>query len=110
MPELVNKRLLIKQVIGRLLLDTSVSGCPFILEQDGERWVVTVRNVAAHVGAEVKRLESDLNLFYFEEESGSDARKWWLFDRDQPEIEWDEAQHLLKLSLDSRVSYTNEKV
>lgn len=111
MSEHVNKRLLIKQVIGRLLLDTSVSGCPFTLDQDGDRWVVTVRSVASSVGAEVKRLENDLNLFYFEEESGSDApRKWWLYDRHQPEIEWDEARHLLKLSLDSRVSYTNEKV
>ncbi|MCQ6559052.1 hypothetical protein [Paenibacillus mendelii] len=111
MPEQVNKRLLIKQVIGRLLLDTSVTGCPFTLEPTGEHWTVTVQNVPLPIGAEVKRLANDLNLFYFEELPGSTApRKWWLYDRHQPAVEWDEARHSLKLTLDSRVSYTNENV
>jgi hypothetical protein len=36
-------------------------------------------------------------------------RKWWLYDKDAPIFNYDEANNRLQLSVDTRVSYSNEK-
>lgn len=111
MTNAIHKKLLIKQVIGRLLLDTDQSGCAFTLEPDAEGWLISLQNVPPTAGAEIKRLEDDLNLFYFEEnrETG-ELRKWWLYDLDVPAMNWDAEQQTLTLRVSSRVGYTNERV
>ncbi|MFB9325208.1 hypothetical protein ACFFSY_04655 [Paenibacillus aurantiacus] len=111
MTNAIHKKLLIKQVIGRLLLDTDQSGCAFTLEPDGEGWVIAVQGVPQAAGSEIKRLEDDLNLFYFEEDKTTgELRKWWLYDLDVPAMDWDAEKQTLTLRVSSRVGYTNERV
>ncbi|TYP70114.1 hypothetical protein [Paenibacillus methanolicus] len=111
MTNALHKKLLIKQVIGRLLLDTDQSGCAFTLEPDGDGWLIRVQSVPTDAGHEIKRLEDDLNLFYFEDNKATgELRKWWLYDLDVPAMDWDAGQQTLTLRVSSRVGYTNEKV
>ncbi|MBB3108721.1 hypothetical protein FHS18_000749 [Paenibacillus phyllosphaerae] len=107
----VKQKLLIKQVIGRMLLDTEANGCSFSLEPHENGWSVRVEQVEPAIGREIERLASELNLFYFEENTATgELRKWWLYDLDLPQLAWNADERTLSLVLSSRVSYTNERV
>lgn len=106
----MEKKLLIKQVIGRMLLDSSVLHTPFTLRETPRGWQVTVQQVAPAIGAEICQLRTDLNLFYFEQDGDGTLRKWWLYDLVEPDVTWNETSGELTLIVNSRVAYTNENV
>ncbi|WP_270165259.1 hypothetical protein [Paenibacillus sp. SYP-B4298] len=112
MSETIQYRLLIKQVIGRLLLDTVKAGLSFTLDEHKEGWRIRVEGVPLEKGQEIIALVDDLNLFYFEENPSdpSAVRKWWLYGKQQPRHSYDEAGQTLELIVDSRVGYSNQSV
>ncbi|GAB2701106.1 hypothetical protein ACFQWB_06205 [Paenibacillus thermoaerophilus] len=103
------ERLLVKHIVGRLLLDTAASGCPFRLEEDAGRWTVTVSGVPETALREIERCRDELNLFHFVPgPDGETIRKYWLYDTGSPG--WSAEGDCLKLTVDSRVPYSNDKV
>lgn len=112
MSETIQYRLLIKQVIGRLLLDTVKAGLQFTLEEHEGEWRIRVTGVPPQKGQEIVSLIDDLNLFYFEEHAAdpSQIRKWWLYGKQRPRHSYDEADQTLELIVDSRVAYSNQSV
>lgn len=106
----VKKKLLVKQVIGRLLLDTDHGPYPFALQEQGGDWRIAIEQVEPEQAEEIGRLSQDLNLFYFEEHPEG-IRKWWLYGKEQPlRLSYDSQARTLELIVDSRVGYSNEKV
>jgi hypothetical protein len=53
---------------------------------------------------------SDINVFYMEEPANEPLRKWWFYNKNEPQIAYEPSSQVLTLYLDSRVSYTNDKV
>ncbi|MBD2844924.1 hypothetical protein IDH44_06965 [Paenibacillus sp. IB182496] len=106
------KRLLIKQVTGTLLLDSAAAGTPFVLGREGADWQVRVEQVSSELWTRLAPLSDDLNLFYFEEESGPrpEVRKWWLYGRKPPRLAYDADARTLTVLLDTRVYYSNDDV
>ncbi|MFS0727065.1 hypothetical protein [Paenibacillus sp. 1P07SE] len=110
MEENVKKKLLVKQVIGRLLLDTDDRPNPFALEEQEEGWRIIIEEVAPERAEEIGRLSDDLNLFYFEE-GAEGISKWWLYGKHTPlRLTYDGQEKVLELTVDTRVAYSNEKV
>ncbi|GGF95450.1 hypothetical protein [Paenibacillus abyssi] len=105
-------RLLIKQVIGRLLFDTSKGSNPFELAEADGGWRVVIEQVGQPLVDELQELIDDLNLFYFEElkSDPSKVRKWWLYDKQRPRLQYDAAAQRLEVIVDTRVAYSNDKV
>jgi hypothetical protein len=112
MTESIQYRLLIKQVIGRLLIDTVKEGLRFTLQEAGNNWRISVYGLSREKTDEIIELIDDLNFFYFEETTGDSPSisKWWLYDKQQPRHSYDEAEQRLELVVDSRVAYSNTKV
>lgn len=109
------KRLLIKQVIGRTLLDSStLEHCTFSLSGSEEQgWQIIINKVPHSVGGIIESLRSDLNLFYFEQDDANDEstlRKWWIYDVQSPQVEWEESSSTLRLQLSTRIAYSNNNV
>ncbi|AFH61818.1 hypothetical protein ACVNS2_14340 [Paenibacillus caseinilyticus] len=107
----IHRTLLIKHVTGRFLLDSRKlgGGFRFSLQEKAGRWVVEASGVEPDVIREVLRLSDELNLFYFEEDTKAGTlRKWWLYDKDTPEVTGHAAEGTLTLSLDTRTPYSNE--
>ncbi|XEC96351.1 hypothetical protein AB6A23_07345 [Paenibacillus tarimensis] len=104
-------RLLIKQVIGRLLLDSVKGPHPFELAPAEDGWRITVHAVERGSADEIIRLGHDLNFFYFEEPADNriPIRKWWLYDKRQPLLSYNEAERLLSIEVDTRTAYSNDK-
>jgi hypothetical protein len=106
----VSRKILIKHAIGRLILDSAHHNCPIDLDDIEGRWLITVGNVSPSIAKDVEGHVNELNLFYFEEHAIEPVlRKWWLYDKDTPIFEYDKAANRLQLSVDTRVSYSNEK-
>lgn len=106
----MKRKLLVKQVIGRLLLDTEQQQHPFALEEQDGGWRIVIEGVVAEKAEEISKLSQDLNLFYFEE-GAQGISKWWLYGKHEPLLlAYDEADKRLTLNVDSRVGYSNEQV
>jgi len=106
-------RLLIKQVIGRLLLDTSKKPNPHQFAAIDNNCQITIHEIDPAFVSQLKDMLDDLNFFYFEEEPGNPVplRKWWLYAKDSPpRLAYNENDRILKITVDSRVSYSNDKV
>lgn len=104
---MTNRVLLIKHVTGRLLFDAAKQGCAFALTAERDGWRLTVENVPAPDADVIKRLASELNLFYFEQNAEEPIRKWWLYDSDCPKLDYS-GNGTLVLKVDRKVRYTNE--
>ncbi|WP_020620230.1 hypothetical protein [Paenibacillus daejeonensis] len=106
----IKRKLLVKQVIGRLLLDTAEREQPFALEEQDGGWRIVIERVDPEKAEEIGRLSQDLNLFYFEE-GPQGISKWWLYGKDEPlGLAYDGHEQVLTLNVDSRVAYSNEQV
>jgi hypothetical protein len=104
------KNVIIRQVIGRTLLDARKMGCTFELEAAGESWKLAVAGIGDTLAQHIVSLCSDINVFYMEEPANEPLRKWWFYNKNEPQIAYEPSSQVLTLYLDSRVSYTNEKV
>lgn len=102
------KNIIVRQVIGRTLLDASKSNYTFELIKTLEDWHLTIYGVEPSRAEEVMKLIADSNVFYTEYEDQLLVRKWWLYHRREPLIHYDTHTLELTIRLDSMVSYTNE--
>jgi hypothetical protein len=105
-------KLLVKQVIGRLLLDTSHYACPFSISgQEGE-WTITIEGVPTGIIEGILRYGNDLNLFYFEEkpERTPTLQKYWLYAKEPPFLIADTTAERIVIKVDSKTPYSNEIV
>jgi hypothetical protein len=105
------RTLLIKNVFGALLLNTSKAGIEFSLDYEEDRWIITVPAIHAELADHVHAQLTELNLFYFEEDTENQSiQKWWIYDKNCPIYSFDSTDGVLTLIMDSRVSYSNEHV
>ncbi|WNQ10138.1 hypothetical protein MJA45_21295 [Paenibacillus aurantius] len=104
------KRLLIKQATGRLLLEGEKLEGGFDLEEGDKGWKITLRGVEPALAGEIGRLLDELNVFYFEEGPDGQLSKWWLYDKERPDLQYAQEARTLQLSVDSRQAYTNQGV
>ena len=107
---MTQSKLLIKQVIGRLILDTAAAGCPFEVTGEEGRWQVTVERMPDGVAFDIRRNLDDLNVFYFEEQPDRtpSLQKYWLYGTQPPAFMADAAAGRLTLTFDRKVPYSNE--
>jgi hypothetical protein len=107
----MKRTLLIKNVYGACLLDTTKANVEFTLEPVEERWEITVHGVSPDLADIVQEQLNELNLFYFEEDSEKQSiQKWWIYDKQCPIYSSDSPRGVLSLIFDSRVAYSNERV
>jgi hypothetical protein len=107
----MRKKLLIKHIVGRVLLDTSVQGNDFNLQAGEQGWNIQVGGVESSVADGIKERLTELNLFYMEEdEDGGSLRKWWLYGKESPSFGYNSDSRTLTLHVDTRQAYSNESV
>ncbi|PZE22605.1 hypothetical protein [Paenibacillus xerothermodurans] len=102
--------LYIKHAVGsRMLFDVSGANKPFKLEQTGGGWTLTIHDVDPTTVELLRHNLRELNIFYFEEQAGHAAVKSWLYDKDCPAIEYDDARRCV-IRGDTKMDYTNDSV
>ncbi|MCM3748365.1 hypothetical protein M3223_13495 [Paenibacillus pasadenensis] len=108
----MNERLLIKLVTGRVLVDTAEHRLPLLVEEGGRGWVLSVGGLSADAAEYIGANVDQLNFFYFVEDAEEKGlvRKYWLYDLDRPDYQFDPATGEAVFGVDSRVAYTNERV
>ncbi len=104
----IQKNIIVRQVIGRTLLDAAKSNYTFDLIKSLEGWCVIIRGVEQLHAVQVIELMADSNVFYTELEDQQVVRKWWLYHQQAPHTQYDADVLELTIILDSMVSYTNE--
>jgi len=103
----------VKHVTSRLLLDTDKDGVSFEPGEGEGTWTLTFRGVPDSAALEIMRLREELNLFHFIEYPGGHPpiRKWWLYGKhEHPRIDWDAATGTMRIAVDARVEYANDRV
>jgi len=113
MSVLIQKTLLIKHVTSRMFMDSRIKGNDFSLSPHGSSWKIVVNDISIELMKEIKTMQAELNLFYFEETEEGQTRstqKWWLYDKVLPVLEIDEGNHQLTLIVNTRTGYSNEHV
>ncbi|MFC4779579.1 hypothetical protein ACFO9Q_22595 [Paenibacillus sp. GCM10023252] len=106
-------KLLIKLVIGRTLIDTEARGLSFQVNPNPSGgWSIRVEGLT---DADVRLLQeqlSYLNIFLFETDSTQSAgiRKYWLYDKEEPKLSYEEHSGTTIIEVDSKVAYSNEGV
>jgi len=104
---------LVKHVTSRLLLDTDKDGVSFAIEEADGMWTLSFVGVPDGAAQEIIRLTEELNLFHFIEYPGGNPpiRKWWLYGkREHPRIVWDAHSATMRMTVDARVEYANDRV
>ncbi|WP_051620526.1 hypothetical protein [Paenibacillus sp. UNC451MF] len=111
MTEMPKTHFYIKHAVGsRMLFDVSGRRKVFSLEEKEGGWVFTVNEVEPETVALLEANIWNLNLFYFIEKPGQPLQKYWFYDKDKPQIQYDPVSLLWTIRLDSRMEYNNEKV
>ncbi|MBE1443146.1 hypothetical protein [Paenibacillus sp. OAS669] len=101
----------IKHAIGsRMLFDVSGEQKSFSLDGKEGEWIFTVEDVEPEAAALVENNKWNLNLFYFIEEPGKPIRKYWYYDKDKPQIDYDLDSRRWTIQVDTRMEYNNEKI
>lgn len=105
------RTLRVKHAVGRMLLDTSKLSCDFELEPIEEGWKITIYGIDETIANVIRAQLHEINLFYIEEyNEARSPQKWWLYDRELPSCDFIEDEGKLTMIVDSKVSYTNEKI
>ncbi|WP_282941610.1 hypothetical protein [Paenibacillus sp. RC67] len=111
MNEVSKTHFYIKHAIGsRMLFDVSGRQKAFSLEENDGKWKFTVEDVEPDTAALLDSNSWNLNLFYFFERPGLPIQKYWFYDKDKPELQYNAATRRWTIQLDSRMEYNNEKV
>lgn len=101
-------KLLIKTGTGRVLLDSDVSKSRFTVEPVSEKWRITVEGVGRELADQAENLLTEIHMFFFERTDSRDIiQKWWMYDITLPELEYNAATLTLRLTVDSKVAYSN---
>ncbi|WP_166244157.1 hypothetical protein [Paenibacillus turpanensis] len=99
------QRLLIKHAVGgRTFVDSVRDGVTFTLEQKDGGWLITVRAEELPQLSEMVRLQTELNVFIFDEEAGKAVRKTWYYVREEG-VSVNGGDGVLQLFADSRIEY-----
>jgi hypothetical protein len=104
----IKKNIIVRQVIGRTLLDAGKSNYAFELMKLADGWHVTIHGIEPSHAEQVLELINDCNLFYTEHDDQQLIRKWWLYHQQVPPVNYDADALELTIMLDSMVSYTND--
>ena len=101
-------KLLIKTGFGRVLLDSDAGKHAFRLEPSGGKWLITVEDVSQELADEISRVLTEVHMFYFERTPSLDMiQKWWVYDIQLPLLEYEGTTGKLRLTVDSKVGYSN---
>lgn len=104
----IQKNIIVRQVIGRTLLDAGKAGYAFDLVACREGWQVTIHAITAPDAERIIAFIADSNVFYTEHENEQLVRKWWLYSQQGAHIDYDSQKAKLSFVLDSMMSYDNE--
>lgn len=98
-------QLVVRQVIGRTLLDTEKDGHAFEIIPHDELWMVCIYGMCAEDAQQIINLISDCNLIYTEFENEQWTEKWWLYSIQMWNATYAPEEMKLVLLLDTRVCY-----
>jgi hypothetical protein len=73
--------IIIRQVIGRTLVDANREGYAFELNRVEGHWQLRIQGMIREQADMIRAFIEDSNIFYTEEEPGQPVRKWWLYDK-----------------------------
>ncbi len=99
--------IIIRQVIGRTLVDANREGYAFELNRVEGHWQLRIQGMIREQADMIRSFIEDSNIFYIEEEPGQPVRKWWLYDKLQPLVDYEEKEQRLSIRLDTMTSYSN---
>ncbi len=92
-----------------MLLDTDQTGGQIQLSRVAGGWCFKVSDVDLDIAREIADFRDELNLFYMEEAADT-AEKWWYYGQKTPGIEYESNGHVLSITVDTRMAYSNRHV
>jgi hypothetical protein len=103
----LEKKLVVKNGVGRALLDTSKSSCKFTLEPSQRGWLVSIEGVGAPLAATIEELKMEIHFFYYEDDEELNSHhKWWLSDLAIPALSYDALSDQLIIEVSERIGFT----
>ncbi len=98
------ERVLVKHSVTGRMLVSSTDGLTYSFDPQGDLTLITICGVEAEQGAAVVELQSELNVFRFEEPAGGPVIKHWYYVGDNP-VEYDAVSRCLKIAVQSEIQY-----